>query len=80
MEDSGKLRTLTGEEIEKMNQNIQIDVNKVATIFGKTGLMDYINKEVKNGNLVRIKNRSTKPADGREITPAIIARMLLMAL
>lgn len=34
-----------------------IDTNKVATVFGRDDFLEYINKEVRDGNLVRIKNR-----------------------
>ena len=37
-----------------------IDTNKIATVFGKEGLEDYIKRELQNGNSVRIKKRSTQ--------------------
>ncbi len=40
-----------------------IDTNKVATVFGREGLNDYLRREVQNGNLVRIKNRSTQASE-----------------
>ena len=35
------------------------DTNKIATVFGRDNFFEYIQREVKKGNLVRIKNRST---------------------
>ena len=40
-----------------------IDTNKVATVFGREGLNDYLRREVQSGNLVRIKNRSTQASE-----------------
>ncbi len=40
-----------------------IGTNKIATVFGRQNFADYINKEIKNGNLVRIKNRSTQASE-----------------
>lgn len=40
-----------------------IDTNKVATVFGKNELRDYINREIKKGNLVRTKNRSNQVSE-----------------
>jgi len=42
---------------------IFVDTNKIATVFGRDDLFDYIQKEVNNGNLVRIKNRSTNVSE-----------------
>ncbi len=36
-----------------------VDVNKISTAFGKTDFYQYVQREIKKGNLVRIKNRST---------------------
>ena len=38
---------------------VYISTNKIATVFGKENLQDYLQREIKKGNLVRIKNRST---------------------
>ncbi len=35
-----------------------IDINKISTVFGKRDIHNYIARQVKNGNLVRIKNKS----------------------
>lgn len=43
----------------QVNQ-VMIDTNKIATVFGKEGLEDYIKRELQNGNIVRIKKRSTQ--------------------
>ena len=40
-----------------------IDTNKIATVFGKGNLRDYINRELQKGNIVRIKNRSAHNSD-----------------
>ena len=37
--------------------------NKVATVFGKKNFSNYIQREIKNGNLVKIKNRSTQVSE-----------------
>ncbi|MBE6798797.1 MAG: hypothetical protein E7525_03340 [Ruminococcaceae bacterium] len=37
-----------------------MDTNKIATVFGRDNFFDYIQDKVKNGDLVRIKNRSTQ--------------------
>ncbi len=37
-----------------------IDTNKIATVFGRKNLDDYIKKEIANGNLVRIKKKSNQ--------------------
>lgn len=48
---------------------VYMDTNKVATVFGRENLREYISKEVRNGNLVRIKNKSTVNSE----SPALIA-------
>lgn len=40
-----------------------IDTNKVATVFGKDNFLEYIQREVQKGNLVRIKKRSTQTSE-----------------
>ena len=40
-----------------------IDTNKIATVFGRDNFSEYIQKEIKNGNLVRIKNKSTQASE-----------------
>lgn len=40
-----------------------IETNKVATVFGRKQLRDYIRREVANGNLVRIKNRGNNSSE-----------------
>ncbi|MBQ7095819.1 MAG: hypothetical protein IJN80_05170 [Clostridia bacterium] len=42
---------------------VMIDVNKVATVFGKEDLRGYIQKELRKGNIVRIKNRSIQTSE-----------------
>lgn len=42
---------------------VDIDTNKIATVFGKGNLRDYINRELQKGNIVRIKNRSSHNSD-----------------
>ena len=43
--------------------NVVLDTNKIATVFGRTNINDYINREVKKGNLVKI-NRSSNKSNG----------------
>lgn len=40
-----------------------IETNKIATVFGRERFLEYIQNEVRNGNLVRIKNRSTQTSE-----------------
>lgn len=40
-----------------------IETNKIATVFGRNDLFAYLQREVKNGNLVRIKNKSTQASE-----------------
>ena len=47
-----------------------IDVNKISTVFGRDDLRAYIAREIKKGNLVRIKKRSTPISD----VDAVIAK------
>lgn len=42
---------------------VMMDVNKVATVFGKKYLRGYIQREIKKGNIVRIKNRSIQTSE-----------------
>ncbi len=52
---------------EKSRYNrVFIDSNKIATVFGRDNLRDYLNKEVTKGNLVRVKIQkgSTQASEG----------------
>lgn len=51
--------------IDKKGQynRVFMDTNKIATVFGRDDFFDYISREVKKGNLVRIKNRSTQASE-----------------
>ncbi len=40
-----------------------VDVNKISTVYGKEALRDYITRQVKNQNLVRIKRKSTESSE-----------------
>ena len=40
-----------------------IDTNKIATVFGRNDMLAYLQREVKKGNLVRIKNKSTQASE-----------------
>ena len=51
---------------------IEIDVNKIATIFGKERLRNYLLNEIRRGNIVKIKNRSAQQS--REQTALIAGR------
>ncbi len=44
------------------------DTNKIATVFGRDDIFAYINEEVKNGNLVKIKNRSASVSERKATT------------
>lgn len=43
-----------------------MDINKVATVFGRSDFRKYIQNEIKNGNLIRIKNRSNSNSESPE--------------
>ena len=47
-----------------------IDVNKISTAFGRNNFRDYINRQIRSKNLVRIKNRSIQTSESN----ALIAR------
>ena len=38
--------------------------NKIATVFGRNNLDDYLKREIRNGNLVRIKKKSLMSVNG----------------
>ncbi len=40
-----------------------IDTNKIATVFGREKLRNYITRQVQNGELVRIKKRSSQTSE-----------------
>lgn len=40
-----------------------VDVNKISTVFGRDNFETYINNQIKNKNLVRIKNRSNQSSE-----------------
>lgn len=40
-----------------------IDTNKIATVFGRSELREYIKQQIAKGNLVRIKNKSTQASE-----------------
>ena len=40
-----------------------LETNKISTVYGKTALRDYIMIQVKSGNLVRIKRKSTESSE-----------------
>ena len=44
-----------------------IDVNKISTVFGRDNFRDYIAREVKKRNLVRIKKRSPQTGDSNAL-------------
>lgn len=47
-----------------------MQTNKIASVYGKSGLSDYIKREVAKGNLVRIKKRS--PANSESPAPIAV--------
>ena len=50
---------------------VYFKVNKAATVFGRDGLRDYINRQIKKKNLVRIKTKNRGPISSD--SPALIA-------
>ena len=44
-----------------------VDVNKISTVFGRENFRDYINRQIQQKNLVRIKNRSTQASERNEL-------------
>ncbi len=50
------------EETALVNR-MYIKTNKIATVYGKEGLRDYIKTQIKKQNLVRIKNRSNNSSE-----------------
>lgn len=54
-------------QIGRVN-NVFIDANKIATVFGRNELREYIKREIQRGNLIRIKDKSVKAS---EKTPPI---------
>lgn len=40
-----------------------IDTNKIATVFGRSELRNYITRQIQEGNLVRIKKRSSQASE-----------------
>ena len=49
-------------ETAKYN-NVFIDTNKIATVFGNNQLRKYINERLKDGTLVRVKGRSIQSSE-----------------
>lgn len=50
---------------------VYLTSNKIATVFGKDDFRQYINEQIKNKNLVRIKNKSSTFSEGGvPLTPA----------
>ena len=42
---------------------VLIDINKLATVFGREDFYQYVNQQVRRGNLVRIKRKSTRASE-----------------
>ena len=40
-----------------------VDDNKISTVFGRENFEEYIKRQLKENNLVRIKNRSIKSSE-----------------
>ena len=53
-----------------LHNQVFIDVNKISTVFGRDKFDEYISRQVQNGNLVRIKNKSIQSSESN----ALIAR------
>lgn len=43
--------------------DVIVDTNKVATVFGKNELQEYVKREIRKGNIVRIKKRNFQVSD-----------------
>lgn len=54
-----------------------IETNKIATVFGRKRFLEYIQNEVRNGNLVRKKTEALKPVNWQHQLLTVIIRMLL---
>ena len=53
---------------EHANENrTYIDVNKISTVFGRENFEDYIKRQIRDNNLVRIKNKSTKTSESNAL-------------
>ncbi|MBQ6824859.1 MAG: hypothetical protein IJP27_09410 [Clostridia bacterium] len=50
--------------------NVFIDTNKGATVFGKINLREYIQRELRKKNIVRIKNRSIQTSESSPLIGA----------
>lgn len=50
------------DEVGQYNR-VFIETNKIATVFGRDNFNEYINREIVNGNLVRIKNKSIQASE-----------------
>ena len=40
-----------------------IDTNKIATVFGRENIDEYIRRDIRKGNLVRIKNKGDQVSE-----------------
>ena len=54
-----------------------MQTNRIASVYGKSGLSDYIKREVAKGNLVRIKKEAPPTVNPRLQLPSIIMASLL---
>ncbi len=45
------------------DNRVYVTTNKIATVFGKRNFETYINKELQNGNIIRIKNKSINTSE-----------------
>jgi len=48
---------------KSLYNQMYIDTNTVATVFGKEGIREYIREQIKRGNLVRIKRRGNTTSE-----------------
>ncbi len=56
---------------------VYLTSNKIATVFGRDDFRDYINQQIKNKNLIRIKNKNgTISEGGVPLTPAYESTVL----
>ena len=45
------------------HNDVFIDTNKIATVFGRSNISEYIRRQISDGNLVRIKKRNINPSE-----------------
>lgn len=59
------------------DNRVFIKTNKIASVYGKNGLDEYIRNEIKKGNLVRIKKEAPPVVNPRLQLPSIMLTLPL---